>query len=278
MCFHSYLFGHSFKLQTDHKPLLTLFNESKAVSPQTSAMLGIDPSIVRIHNRVPNNNTTCKCRCYEEVATPGHASPDTCFRRASADGWKIGGCPHLSSTDSNVDMTRSLAVKSALLHQRRMARQYRHWNETVLDKTSGTAHDRCIVWECADWTPWRTPWYITNEVACTRSGVVARNESGDWDSCLPNLEFQNPLCRITVHSSLQPSLKSFVDWMEFIIFKLHRISLRQMDWLKELYKCLNRDFASHQDFCSSTELHHIQPLVCHLLKCCWAWTSALSQI
>ena len=60
MCFHSYLFGHSFKLQTDHKPLLTLFNESKAVSPQTSAMLGIDPSIVRIHNRVPNNNTTCK--------------------------------------------------------------------------------------------------------------------------------------------------------------------------------------------------------------------------
>ena len=31
--FYSYLFGHHFKLQTDHKTLLTLFNESKAVSP-----------------------------------------------------------------------------------------------------------------------------------------------------------------------------------------------------------------------------------------------------
>ena len=34
--FHSYLFRHRFKLQTDHKPLLTLFNESKAVLPQAS--------------------------------------------------------------------------------------------------------------------------------------------------------------------------------------------------------------------------------------------------
>ena len=37
--FHSYLFGHRFKLQTDHKPLLTLFNESKAVSPQVSGRI-----------------------------------------------------------------------------------------------------------------------------------------------------------------------------------------------------------------------------------------------
>ena len=37
--FHSYLFGHCFKLQTDHKPLLTLFNERKAVSPQTSGRI-----------------------------------------------------------------------------------------------------------------------------------------------------------------------------------------------------------------------------------------------
>ena len=34
--FHSYLWGHHFLLQTDHKPLLSLFNEKKAI-PQQAA-------------------------------------------------------------------------------------------------------------------------------------------------------------------------------------------------------------------------------------------------
>ena len=34
--FHSYLWGHRFVLQTDHKPLMTLFNETKAI-PQQAA-------------------------------------------------------------------------------------------------------------------------------------------------------------------------------------------------------------------------------------------------
>ena len=37
--FHSYLFGHSFDLITDHKPLLTLFHEHKPTSPQASARI-----------------------------------------------------------------------------------------------------------------------------------------------------------------------------------------------------------------------------------------------
>ena len=37
--FHLYLFGHSFKLVTHHKPLLGLLSERKATSPQASARI-----------------------------------------------------------------------------------------------------------------------------------------------------------------------------------------------------------------------------------------------
>ena len=37
--FHSYLFGHSFELVTDHKPLLTLLNQHKSTSEQASARI-----------------------------------------------------------------------------------------------------------------------------------------------------------------------------------------------------------------------------------------------
>ena len=44
--FHSYLYGRHFQLQTDHKPLLTLFGERKAISPQASSRI---QTHVRIH-------------------------------------------------------------------------------------------------------------------------------------------------------------------------------------------------------------------------------------
>ena len=37
--FHAYLFGHSFELVTDHKPLLALLNQHKSTSEQASARI-----------------------------------------------------------------------------------------------------------------------------------------------------------------------------------------------------------------------------------------------
>lgn len=37
--FHLYVYGHRFTLQTDHKPLTTLFNERKSISPQASGRI-----------------------------------------------------------------------------------------------------------------------------------------------------------------------------------------------------------------------------------------------
>ena len=37
--FHSFLYGHKFELVTDHKPLITLFSEKKAVSSQASGRI-----------------------------------------------------------------------------------------------------------------------------------------------------------------------------------------------------------------------------------------------
>ena len=38
-CFHNYLYGCSFTLYTDHKPLQGLLNESKAIPTQASARI-----------------------------------------------------------------------------------------------------------------------------------------------------------------------------------------------------------------------------------------------
>ena len=50
--FHSYLFSHSFTLQTDHEPLQTLFNHSKTLTSdlEQNTVMGIDTCLIRIHH------------------------------------------------------------------------------------------------------------------------------------------------------------------------------------------------------------------------------------
>ena len=49
--FHSYLFSHSFTLQTDHEPLQTLFNHSTLTSDlEQNTAMGIDTCLIRIHH------------------------------------------------------------------------------------------------------------------------------------------------------------------------------------------------------------------------------------
>ena len=47
--FYKYIFGRSFEIVTDHKPLLSLFHEEKQIpvtaSPQNTAMLSTDESL-----------------------------------------------------------------------------------------------------------------------------------------------------------------------------------------------------------------------------------------
>ena len=47
--FHQYIFGRSFEIVNDHKPLLSLFHEEKQIpvtaSPQNPAMLSTDESL-----------------------------------------------------------------------------------------------------------------------------------------------------------------------------------------------------------------------------------------
>ncbi len=37
--FHSYLYGHHFTLQSDHKPLMMLYNEDKPIPQQASSRI-----------------------------------------------------------------------------------------------------------------------------------------------------------------------------------------------------------------------------------------------
>ena len=67
--FHSYLFGHHFILQTDHEPLRTLFNESKAIPAQASNR------IQRWALKLSSYDYTIACR-----KTDQHANADAMSR------------------------------------------------------------------------------------------------------------------------------------------------------------------------------------------------------
>ena len=60
--FHSYLFGHHFTLQTDHKPLITHFNKSKSIPQQAYSRIRwhwMWKLVSYIYYRMEINRTSC---------------------------------------------------------------------------------------------------------------------------------------------------------------------------------------------------------------------------
>lgn len=100
--FHSYQWGYRFTLQTDHKPLLTLFNESKAITQQAAIRIQRWAWRLRVHNGLEVNKTTRQHRCSQQIATA--RSPCSINRTSRARLDARGGSHHILP-ESHLDST-----------------------------------------------------------------------------------------------------------------------------------------------------------------------------
>ena len=86
--FHSYLFGHKFVLQTDHQPLITLFNEAKVVPAQASNRIQRWALLLASYEYTISYRSTTK-----------HSNADAMSRLPLPDKPKNNSCPCRTSID-----------------------------------------------------------------------------------------------------------------------------------------------------------------------------------
>ena len=146
--FHSYLFGHHFTLQTDHQPLQTLFNESKAIPPQASSR------IQRWALTLASYEYTIACR-----KTTQHANADAMSRLPlSVMPTQTPVPPELVLMVERLEDAPISATQIAAWTRRDalLSRVHRHiaegWPDSADDEPYWTrrlelsAHAGCIVW------------------------------------------------------------------------------------------------------------------------------------
>lgn len=181
--FHDYVYGHAFTLQTDHKPLLSLFNEKKGVPPQASGR------IQRWALKLAAYQYTMSCR-----STTSHANADALSRLPIPDsGEETAEIPELVLIVNNLQdapiTSRQIAHWSA--RDKVLSRVLRYiqdgWPQHCPDelkpywlrRTELTSHEGCILWGGRVVVPEKGREYVVSELhgghpGATRMKALAR--------------------------------------------------------------------------------------------------------
>ena len=194
--FHSYMYGRHFSLVTDHKPLLTLFNERRAIPPQASARIQRWALTLSAYEYI----LACK-------STTEHSNADGLSRLPLDESPQITPQPAelvpslqcLDDTPVTSKQIKHWTSRDPVLSQMLTLMQQGwpdvcpheqlkpFWNR----KTELSSLDGCIslkftsgdtkVLSATSTTrvAWCTPWHIKNESSCLLISVVARNRQPD---------------------------------------------------------------------------------------------------
>lgn len=123
--FHSYLFGHHIVLQTDQKPLMTLFNKAKAVRSQASGRIqhwALPLALYEyIHHclQLLGDQTAHQCQSHDppiyhcQMFQPRHHSQENW--QGPISRW-VRGHPNQRNPNCPVDHTCPSAVLNSAMH------------------------------------------------------------------------------------------------------------------------------------------------------------------
>ena len=142
--FHSYLYGYTFTLMTDHKPLLGLLGERRAIPPQASARIQRWALTLAMYEYTPVYRSTGAHgngdAMHESVATQTAASLSTSARRSCLANGATARFPNSYQENNH---TSSTTIKSPTVHTARLAQPLsRGGAETILVTQNGVVSTR----------------------------------------------------------------------------------------------------------------------------------------